>query len=88
MQEILETGLLAAVAVLAAALRIIGQRPGSGMTGKQKKMLWRILAASLVLLALQALGAAAFDRLGGAGRWVRLACYLADYAIIGHDILK
>ena len=88
MQEILETSLLAAVAVLAAVLRIIGQRPKSGMTKKQKVMLWRILAASLVLLALQALGAAAFGRLGPAGRWVRLACYLADYAVIGHDILK
>ena len=88
MQEILETSLLAAVAVLAVVLRIIGQRPKSGMTKKQKVMLWRILAASLVLLALQALGAAAFGRLGPAGRWVRLACYLADYAVIGHDILK
>ena len=88
MQEILETSLLAAVAVLAAVLRIIGQRPKSGMTKKQKVMLWRILAASLVLLALQALGAAAFGRLGPAGRWVRLACYLADYAVIGRDILR
>ena len=64
MQEILETSLLAAVAVLAAVLRIIGQRPKSGMTKKQKVMLWRILAASLVLLALQALGAAAFGPAG------------------------
>ena len=88
MRELLETGLLAAVAVLAAALRLIGQRPSSGMTGKQKKMLWRILAAAVLLLALQALGAEAFDRLGPAGRWVRLACYLADYAVIGHDILR
>ena len=88
MRELLETGLLAAVAVLASALRLIGQRPSSGMTGKQKKMLWRILAAAVLLLALQALGAEAFDRLGPAGRWVRLACYLADYAVIGHDILR
>ena len=42
MREILETSLLAAVAVLAAVLRLIGQRPGSGMTGRQKKMLWRV----------------------------------------------
>ena len=34
------------------------------------------------------MGAAAFDRLGAAGRWVRLACYLVDYAIIGYDILR
>ena len=58
------------------------------MTKKQKTMLWRILAAALLLLALQAAGPALFDGLGPAGRWVRLACYLADYAVIGHDILK
>ena len=34
------------------------------------------------------LGSTAFDALGAAGRWVRLACYLADYAVIGYDILK
>ena len=72
MQELFETGLLAVVAVLAAVLRLIGQRPGSGMGKKQKLMLWRILAASLMLLVLQALGADAFARLGPAGRWVRL----------------
>ena len=88
MREILETSLLAAVAVLAAVLRLIGQRPGSGMTGRQKKMLWRILAASLILLVLQTLGADAFNALGSAGRWMRLACYLADYAVIGYDILR
>src|SRR5699024_6947300 len=53
-----------------------------------KTMLWRILAAALLLLALQASGPALFDGLGPAGRWVRLACYLVDYAVIGHDILK
>ena len=88
MQEVFESGLLIVVAVLAAVLQLMGVRPGSGMTRKQKTMLWRILAAALLLLVLQAMGAALFDRLGGAGRWVRLACYLADYAIIGHDILK
>ena len=88
MQEVFESGLLIVVAGLAAVLQLMGVRPGSGMTRKQKTMLWRILAAALLLLVLQAMGAALFDRLGGAGRWVRLACYLADYAIIGHDILK
>nr|WP_243422354.1 heavy metal translocating P-type ATPase [Pseudoflavonifractor phocaeensis] len=58
------------------------------MTKKQKVMLWRILAATVLLLGLQVLGAAAFDQLGAAGRWVRLACYLVDYAIIGYDILQ
>ena len=88
MQEVFESGLLIVVAVLAAVLQIMGARPGGGMTGRQKAMLWRILAAALLLLALQAVGTALFDGLGPAGRWVRLACYLVDYAIIGHDILK
>ena len=88
MQETIINALLAAVAVLAAVLRAVGQRANSGMTKKQKTMLWRILAAAVLLLGLQILGAAAFERLGSAGRWVRLACYLADYAIIGYDILR
>ncbi len=88
MQEVFESGLLIVVAGLAAVLQLIGARPDSGMTKKQKTMLWRILAAALLLLALQAAGPALFDGLGPAGRWVRLACYLADYAVIGHDILK
>ena len=88
MQELIVNVLLAVVALLAAVLRIIGQKPDSGMTRKQKVMLWRILAASALLLGLQALGADAFAHLGGAGRWVRLALYLADYLIIGHDILR
>ena len=88
MQEVFESGLLIVVAGLAAVLQLIGARPGSGMTKKQKTMLWRILAAALLLLVLQAAGPALFDGLGPAGRWVRLACYLVDYAIIGHDILK
>ena len=88
MQEVFESGLLIVVAGLAAVLQLIGARPDSGMTKKQKTMLWRILAAALLLLALQAAGPALFAGLGPAGRWVRLACYLADYAVIGHDILK
>lgn len=88
MQEWIETGLLAVVAVLAVVLLLIGQKNNSGMTRKQKVMLGRILAASLILLMLQYLGAEAFDQLGAAGRWVRLACYLVDYFIIGYDILR
>ena len=88
MQELIVNTLLVVVAVLAAVLQLIGQWPSSGMTKKQKVMLWRILAAAVLLLGLQCLGTQAFDRLGGAGRWVRLTCYLVDYWIIGHDILK
>ena len=51
-------------------------------------MLWRILAASVLLLVLQLLAADTFDRLGAAGRWIRLVCYLTDYFIIGYDILR
>lgn len=88
MQEIVESGLLTAVAVLSVILLLIGQRQDSGMTGKQKFMLGRILAATVLLLGLQNLGAAAFEQIGTAGRWVRLGCYLVDYFIIGHDILN
>ncbi len=88
MQAGIINALLVVVAVLAAVLRAVGQRANSGMTKKQKTMLWRILAATVLLLGLQILGAAAFEWLGSAGRWVRLICYLADYAIIGYDILR
>ena len=84
MQEMIESGLLMAVAALSVILLLIGQRPSSGMTKKQKIMLGRILTATVLLLALQTLGAGFFDRLGAAGRWVRLGFYLADYLIIGY----
>lgn len=88
MQELIVNGLLIVVAVLAAILLLIGRSTKSGMTKKQKTMLWRILTASVLLLVLQLLAADTFDRLGVSGRWIRLACYLADYFIIGYDILK
>ena len=88
MQEWLESGLLIAVAVLAAILQFIGARPAAGMTRKQKVMLWRIFAAAVLLLTLQMIGTAAFDRLGSAGRWARLAAFLVDYLVIGYDILR
>ena len=58
-----------------------GHEPAGGM-------LWRILAATVLLLGLQALGASAFDLLGSSGCWLRLALYLADYLVIGYDILR
>ena len=88
MQEFIVKILLLVVAVLAAVLQIAGRNPESNMTKKQKKMLWRILAATVLLLGLQTLGASAFESLGGAGRWLRLVCYLIDYMIIGYDILR
>ncbi len=88
MQEWIESGLLLVVTILSVVLLFIGQKKSSGMTKKQKVMLWRIFVATVLLLALQTLGAEAFDHLGAAGRWVRLAVYLVDYLIIGYDILK
>ena len=88
MQELLESGLLVVVTILSVVLLLMGQKKSSGMTRKQKVMLWRILIATVLLLGLQTLGAKAFDQLGAAGRWVRLAVHLIDYLIIGYDILK
>ena len=88
MQELIVNILLVAVALLAAVLRLIGQKSSSGMTKKQKVMLWRILAATVLLLGLQSLGTSVFDSLGSSGRWLRLALYLVDYLVIGYDILR
>lgn len=88
MQELIVNILLAAVAFLAAVLQLIGQKSSSGMTKKQKVMLWRILAATVLLLGLQSLGTSVFDSLGSSGRWLRLALYLVDYLVIGYDILR
>ena len=88
MQEMIVNVLLGVVALVAAILLGVGQKPQSGMTRKQKVMLGRILAAAALLLVLQVVGAGAFEALGAAGRWVRLGCYLVDYAVIGYDILR
>lgn len=88
MQELIVNILLIVVALLAVVLQLIGRKSNSGMTKKQKIMLCRILAATVLLLILQSLGASTFDHLGFSGRWLRLAFYLADYAIIGYDILR
>ena len=54
MQEIVIDILLAAVILTAAVFRfLVGTRPDSGMTKKQKVMLTRILIASVILLVLQ-----------------------------------
>ena len=77
MQEIVIDILLAVVILTAVVFRfVVGARPDSGMTRKQKVMLTRILAASVVLLILQLIPAALFARLDdvlfpGAGRWLR-----------------
>ncbi len=94
MQEIVIAGLLAVVVLTAAVLLfVVGARADSGMTKKQKTMLVRILTAAAMLLCLQLLPAEAFSRMDAylfpsAGRWARFALYLADYFIIGYDILR
>ncbi len=93
MQELIISILLGAVIIAAALLLfIIGRRKG-GMTKKQKKMMVRILISAAVLFALQFVTVEMFGVLDrylfpSAGRWIRFACYLADYFIIGYDILK
>ena len=52
-----------------------------------------ILISATVLLGLQFISAEIFNTVDNylftsAGRWIRFACYLADYFIIGYDILK
>ena len=63
------------------------------MNKKQKNMLIRILVSAAFLVSIQlipeGLFLAADERLfSGAGRWLRFLLYLADYIIIGHDILR
>lgn len=94
MQELIINSLLAAVVLMAAVLRfVVGGRADSGMTKKQKTMLVRILASAALLLGLQLLPAGVFAGLDGvlfpgAGRWARFVLYLADYFLIGYDILR
>ena len=93
MQELVISILLTMVIIMAAVLLIfIGSRK-DGMTKKQRVMMVRILISAGILLALQFISAEMFDTACGylfpsAGRWLRFACYLIDYLIIGYDILK
>lgn len=91
MQELIINSLLAVIVLMAAGLLIWGQNQKRNMTKKQKKMLSRILTATVLLLVLQLLPETVFEPvdtmvLGGA-YWVRLVLYLADYLIVGYDIL-
>lgn len=93
MQELIINILLGVVIITAAALLIfVGSRKG-GMTKKQRTMMIRILISASVLLGLQFVSAEMFNTFDenlfpSAGRWIRFACYLIDYFIIGYDILK
>lgn len=93
MQELIISILLAVVILMAAGVLIVIGRSKGGMTKKQRVMMIRILITAVILLALQFISAEMFEMLDGflfpsAGRWIRFACYLIDYFIIGYDILK
>lgn len=93
MQELIINILLGVVILTAAGLLIfIGSRKG-GMTKKQITMMVRILVSASILFGLQFVTAEMFNTFDqylfpSAGRWIRFACYLIDYFIIGYDILK
>ena len=93
MQELVISILLTVVIIMAAVLLIFVGSRKDGMTKKQRVMMIRILISAGILLALQFVSAEMFDKADSylfpsAGRWIRFACYLIDYLIIGYDILK
>ena len=93
MQTFIINGLLLVVIALSVGLLLYSKKSSSGIAKKQQKMLIRILLTTVGLLVLQFISADLFSRLDGirfpsAGRWVRLALYLALYLLIGFDILK
>ena len=93
MQELVISILLTVVIIMAAVLLIFVGSRKDGMTKKQRVMMIRILISAGILLALQFVSAEMFDTVDSylfptAGRWLRFACYLIDYLIIGYDILK
>ena len=93
MQELVISILLTVVIIMAAALLIFVGSRKDGMTKKQRVMMIRILISAGILLALQFVSAEMFDTADSylfpsAGRWVRFACYLINYFIIGYDILR
>ena len=93
MQELVISILLTVVIIMAAIVLFFIGRLKGGLTRKQRIMMIRILITAGILLALQFVSAEMFDRIDGylfpsAGRWIRFACYLIDYMIIGYDILR
>ena len=93
MEELVISILLMVVIIMAASLLIFVGSRKDGMTKKQRVMMVRILLSAGILLALQFISAEMFDTACGylfpsAGRWLRFACYLINYLIIGYDILR
>ena len=91
-QKLIVDILLGIVVITAVCLLTFVSRKG-GMTKKQKTMMIRILISATILLGLQFISADIFNTVDkylfrSAGRCIRFVCYLADYFIIGYDILK
>ena len=81
MQEMITNGLLAVIIIMSAFLLLTGKN--RGLTKKQKKTLIRILVSTVVLLILQLFA----KNIPDSAYILCLALYLADYLIIGYDIL-
>ena len=93
MQEFVIRILLTVVIIMAAVLLVFVGSRQNGMTRKQRIMMVRILIAAILLLCLQFISPEMFHRVDeylfpSAGRWIRFACYLIDYLVIGYDILR
>lgn len=93
MEELVISILLMVVIIMAASLLIFVGSRKDGMTKKQRVMMIRILISAGILLALQFVSAEMFDKADSylfpsTGRWIRFACYLINYFIIGYDILR
>lgn len=93
MGKIIVSALLLLVISLATGLLIKTAKKPEEMPKKQYVMLKRILASAVLLFVLELLPAEAFASLDevlfrGAGRLLRFALYMADYGIIGYDILQ
>ena len=91
MQELIVNSLLIVVIVMATVLFWRGKQNKTSMTKKQQVMLGRIGIATTLMLILQLLPAAVWSTMNGwisgLGDAIRLVLYLADYLIIGYDIL-
>lgn len=93
MGKIIVSVLLLIVISLATGLLIKTAKKPEEMPKKQHVMLKRILASAVLLFVLELLPAEAFATVDevlfrGAGRLLRFALYMADYGIIGYDILQ
>ena len=93
MQEIIINALLGVVIAVSALFLIVIDHMKRGMTRKQRKMMMRIFIAAVFLLIIRMIPEGVFEAFDdaafvGAGRLSRFILYVADYLIIGYDILK